>query len=720
MLIVGAGYNGTDIIYYGRKKDGKKGYLKVRAIRPYFYVEGEGEEGITSIDGRKLKKIYTERPQDVPMERVKYPETWEADIPFVFRNWIDSGYYKYIDEETLKPAKENIQPRKCYIDIEVDDTSGFPNPEQAGDPILSIVFYDSYFNYYNILTYKKVNTFELLDKIGKLNFKLRLFSTEEEMLRSFYRYATDPDTAPDVILGWNVEFDYEYLSNRMAKYGLHLNRNEYTVFDLMTAYERLHENDVESLSLEYIASLELGKGKVKRKVRVKELWDRDIAEELYYNYTDVSLLIELEQKLQIFDFFLVLSETAGTLDISRWNASYIADSFLLHRLHGKMALPTTVKHEKAPVQGATVLDPSYGVFENVVVFDFRSEYPSIIYTFNLSPDTMDGRNELGIIPQIVGYLVDERMKIKNDPSKANQQRVLKEITNSFYGLFGDEGYRLYNPEIQAKITYYAREHLMYIKTKIEQSGRRVLYGDTDSVFVEWGRKIDEQEIVNIKQFVKQLNDSMDEFTMRWGRNKGMLEVDIDSIFSKWVQTGVKKRYYGEVIYKKNRWTRELYSRGFELRRSNTSAYTKRKQRELMLKSFEGKEAVMEWYREELNAWEKKTLSIDDIAIISGVGKNIDEYKVESQLKKAVMRGKKENLITTESKKYKLYLLNDGEIAVDFFDTLPEKYVNKIDWEAHKRRCLILPMEKILNLFFDPSQVSVGSRRSLTLAQFFTN
>ncbi|MGC8654354.1 MAG: DNA polymerase domain-containing protein [Candidatus Kryptoniota bacterium] len=700
--------------------NGKKGNLTVKAVKSYFYVEGEGTGEMTSIDGRKLKKVYTNKPQDVPKEREKYRETWEADIPFVFRNWIDSGYYKYIDEETLKPVKEEIRPRKCYIDIEVDDSAGFPDPEQAGEQVLSIVFYDTYFNYYNILTYKKVDTFKFLEKIGKLNFKLRLFDNEEEMLRSFYRYISDRDTAPDVILGWNVAFDYDYLTTRMAKFGLRLNRNEYCIFDLMTAYERLHENDIESLSLEYVATLELGRGKVKRKERVKDLWDKDVVEEIYYNYTDVALLVELEEKLKMFDFFFTLSETAGTLEISRWNASYIADSFLLHRLHGKMALPTTVKHEKASVQGATVLPPSNGVFENVVVFDFRSEYPSIIYTFNLSPDTLNGGTELGVIPQIVGYLVEERLKIKNDPTKANQQRVLKEITNSFYGLFGDEGYRLYNPDIQAKITYYAREHLVYIKDKIEQSGRRVLYGDTDSVFVEWGKKIDEGEITSIKQFAKQLNDGMDEFTARWGRGKGMLEVDIDSIFSKWVQTGVKKRYYGEIIYKKNKWTNELYSRGFELRRSNTSLYTKKKQRELMLKSFEGKDTVIQWYKNELDAWENRRLSTEEIALISGAGKDIEEYKVESQLKKAIIRGRKEKLVTTASKKYKIYLLADGEIALDFFDELPKAYVDKIDWEAHKRRCLTLPMEKILNLFFDPSSVNFTLKKSQTLMQFLKN
>lgn len=710
LLVVNGEYDGKNVIYHGRLEDGKKGKLIIPQIQPYFYVNG-GEE--KTIDGQFVRKVYVTQPTDVIEERKKYSQTWEADIPFVERNWVDKGYKKFIDLNDNHPTMGDFLPKKCYIDIEVDDSVEFPSPDEAKYEVLSVVFFDKY---YNILTTGKVDSLKLLNRVGKLNFRLRLFDDERQLLTSLYTYFTNPNFSPDVVLGWNVDFDFKYLKNRMEKYGLKLRDEEYCVFDLLRGYERLHENEIQSLTLEYVANLEIGRGKVKRNVGVKKLWEEDRIEELFYNYMDVELIKELDEKLSIFSFFYQLSVTAGTLNINRWNASYIVDNLLLHLLHGRYVLPTNASKEKEEVEGAIVLEPQDGMFENVVVFDFNSEYPSIISTFNLSPDALvDGKIVLekregekkGIIPTIIEGLVTkrkeikEKLKLKDDVGLNNQQRVLKEITNSFYGLFGNEGYRLYNPTIQATITDIARKHLLYTKGLLEEMGYKVLYGDTDSIFVQWNSKIDVEKMLDIYDVVQKLNDSMENFTSPYGRQKGMLKVGLDGVFAWWFQGGVKKRYYGKLVWKDYP-RNELYTRGYELRRSNASQYTKEKQRELMMVSFEGKQAVKEWYGREVDRWRSKTINLDDIAIIAGVRKNVEDYKTNNQVKKALERGRKEGLVDGKVVKFKLYLLKDGELAVDFFSTLPKKYYSQLDWVAHMRRCFVLPMEKIYSHFLSPT------------------
>ena len=58
--------------------------------------------------------------------------------------------------------------------------------------------------------------------------------------------------------------------------------------------------------------------------------------------------------------------------------------------------------------------------------------------------------------------------------------------NSFYGVLGTSACRFYDPRLANAITSFGREVLLWCAGRIEAGGRRVLYGDTDSLFVESG------------------------------------------------------------------------------------------------------------------------------------------------------------------------------------------------------------------------------------------
>ena len=69
-----------------------------------------------------------------------------------------------------------------------------------------------------------------------------------------------------------------------------------------------------------------------------------------------------------------------------------------------------------------------------------------------------------------------------------KSHAIKILMNSFYGVLGTSACRFYDPRLANAITGFGQEVLLWCRARIEAGGRRVLYGDTDSLFVEIGRR----------------------------------------------------------------------------------------------------------------------------------------------------------------------------------------------------------------------------------------
>ena len=157
----------------------------------------------------------------------------------------------------------------------------------------------------------------------------------------------------------------------------------------------------------------------------------------------------------------------------------------------------------AAQQGGHVLEPVTGLHRNVWVFDFKSLYPSIIRTFNIDPlsyvaapapdadliRTPGGafRREPAILPRMLDELFPRREAAKRvgDDVASN---AIKILMNSFYGVLGTPACRFYNPALANSITGTGREMLLWSKRWFEAAGFKVLYGDTDSLFVSIARR----------------------------------------------------------------------------------------------------------------------------------------------------------------------------------------------------------------------------------------
>ena len=262
-----------------------------------------------------------------------------------------------------------------------------------------------------------------------------------------------------------------------------------------------------------------------------------------------------------------------------------------------------------PTGGGHVLEPVPGLHSNVLTFDFRSLYPSIIRTFRIDPlgflgdhDSPRARavsdpiiapngaafrrgvgDDRGIFPRILDDLFPRRAAAKARGDGIASQAI-KILMNSFYGVLGTPACRFYEPAIANAITSFGRELLLWSKSELERMGHPVLYGDTDSLFVSAGEDDPERAKSLGATIVEHLNRELARHIHdRWGI-EGRLELErlYLRLFlprMRGALEGARKRYAGfvepgEVIFTgmevvRRDWTplaktvqRELYSRLF--------------------------------------------------------------------------------------------------------------------------------------------------------------
>jgi DNA polymerase-2 len=196
------------------------------------------------------------------------------------------------------------------------------------------------------------------------------------------------------------------------------------------------------------------------------------------------------------------------MPLDRVASSIAAFDFLyLTELGRRGIVAPSVAAAAAPVEatgGGHVLEPIPGLYTNVLVLDFKSLYPSLIRTFQIDPTTLvrtergeadadpilapNGaafRRRRGILTELLDRLVPQREEARRQ-GDAVKSHAIKILMNSFYGVLGTPACRFHDPRLANAITGFGREVLLWCKARIESGGRRVLYGDTDSLFVESG------------------------------------------------------------------------------------------------------------------------------------------------------------------------------------------------------------------------------------------
>lgn len=501
-------------------------------------------------------------------------------------------------------GKKMVELLKLFLDIEVaNPPNKFPFADQAAHPIISITTYNTYTKTYHTYFVASDHNLKSKDPIWQIS----VFNTERAMLVFFKREFERID--PDLILAWNIEFDYLYIQNRLKNLEIDPLENRFQILDLLGAYKQIKKGGVSSYNLKNVERLEGIKRKLPESIAkdITELYDAgQFRHILLYNKEDVSGIVKIDQKVRITDFYIGLREAIGIESYAKeeskdgkiqrlnWHIfhnSVLIDTFMFHMLKQKIILPTKVKVEKKGFEGGVVLKPEAGLYKNVANLDMSKFYPSIILSLNISPEVNEkNKDRKGLIPQLIENLVKERTKIESERSEykvnseeyrilTDKRQIIKDLINSIYGYICFVGSRLYSEGEGAKVTGTGRKGLYYAKEQSEALGFKVIYGDTDGIFCKVPDDMTHEEISDVADEITQ---RFDEFFKQLDAktDNHYFKLDYDMFYSKLLML-TKKRYAGLVTFEGGKETNYIKMRGIETRRGNAPELTKNLQEKVL-------------------------------------------------------------------------------------------------------------------------------------------
>jgi DNA polymerase, archaea type len=639
-------------------------------------------------------KVFVNNPKDVKVLRGEMRhfkevlEVYEADIPFYRRYLIDKNITpltfcvaqgEEIEENvradvvlkaSLVQQKGEVfmkNPRILGFDIEV--SSPHKSPDGTKDPIVMVAFYGSD-GYSKIITWKKFKNpkkyIEFVEDEGNLLLKVK------EVIQ---------DYKPDYLTGYYSDgFDFPYLRERADKYGIKLTlgldksavkfstRQGSTTakivgiahIDVFKFLKRVMSElfHVQSYSLDVVGKKLLGEGK--KDIDVSTLfvvWNNNDEEKLRefceYNLHDAKLAYRLTNIMMPHLNEFVKTVGLPVDDVSRMSFGQIVEWYMIKQMKqfnelipNRPSHPVMVQRDAESYEGAFVFEPKAGLYRDVIVFDFRSLYPTIITAHNICVSTIasskkdaqpspkmkvKGKNvhyyfnhkKIGFIPTILKDVLMRRNRIKDmmtkdtkkDPILNARQYSLKIVANSFYGYFGFSGARWYSNECAAAITAYGRDYIQKMIAQARKAGFDVIYSDTDSVFLSLGEKSKKDAMM----FLKEMNREL----------PSLMELEYDGFYPRGLfvakkseAKGAKKKY--ALVDEDG----DIKVTGFETVRGDWSLLAKEVQKkvfEIILREKDEKKAL-NYVKDTIKKIEKKEIPMEKMVIKKQLKKDIADYE----------------------------------------------------------------------------------------------
>lgn len=508
----------------------------------------------------------------------------------------------------------------------------------------------------------------------EVDFDLEYCASRAELLHRLNIWLATHD--PDAIIGWNlVQFDLRVLQRHSVELKVpllfgrggealewreHASQNHF----FAAAAGRLIIDGIEALrsatwsfpsfSLEHVAQGLLGEGKAidtpyARMDEINRMFTEDQPALARYNLRDCELVTRIFARTRLIDFLLERAATTG-LPADRSGGSVAAFTHLYLPPMHRMGFVAPNLGEKMPQAspGGFVMDSRPGLYESVLVLDYKSLYPSIIRTFLIDPvGLIEGLrqpdNEHSVegfrgarfsrtqhcLPAIVERVWQGREAAKRE-GNAPLSQALKIIMNAFYGVLGSSGCRFFDTRLASSITLRGHAIMKRTRELIEAEGYRVIYGDTDSTFVWLGHEHDEEAAARIgRALVARVNQWWREHLRAEMGLESALELQFESHYRRFLmptvrgaEEGSKKRYAGLVRAADGH--EEMVFKGLETVRTDWSPLAQRFQQELYRLIFERRP-----YREYVRDYVRRTLAgeLDELLVYSKrLRRRLDDYQ----------------------------------------------------------------------------------------------
>ncbi|MBS3065724.1 DNA polymerase II [Candidatus Pacearchaeota archaeon] len=652
----------TTVQLFGRLENGQS-FVTINSLNPYFFVKESNLKNIEKylskykVEKTELKNFHGDRVVKISAENhrelnkliqsIHKIDKYESDIKPHTRFLIDNDILSTLEiegdyetsekagriykEPKLRPRDAEFKPKLKVISLDIESNKKLNNLFCIG------LSGDSY---------KKV--FFVTDKKLENGISCK---NEEEVILKFKDEIIKLD--PDIIIGWNViDFDLKYLESLFKKYKIpfDIGRTNYPArLRIEENYMRSSSADIpgrqvldglnligdpflqqapsmrnaqfESYSLEDVSQVILGKGKLmkgdKRHEEIEKLYKNNTQKNHQaladYNLTDCQLVYEILEKTKTIELATERSELTG-MPLDKITSSILAfDSLYIREARKRgFVCPTTHYGDRGErIKGGYVFSSKSGIFNNVLVLDFKSLYPSILCTFNIdpaahitekeakkeknpieSPNHEFFKNEEGILPHIIRKLHTAREKYKKEKNELASYAI-KTTMNSFWGVLASPSCRFFDLNMANAITGFARWIIQKTAEEIEKKGYKFIYIDTDSCFIETnlekekanqlGKELQDQINKFYKEHIKKLYDRDSYLELQF--DKQYLSMMIPQLRMKKgekEQKAAKKRYAG-LVEKDGK--EELEITGLEAIRGDWTEAAREFQKELLMRLF---------------------------------------------------------------------------------------------------------------------------------------
>ena len=546
------------------------------------------------------------------------------------------------DIETYNPSNEGVQAEKY--------------------PILMVAFYGkdkTGHEFKKVITWKRFKTTK--EYIEFVDGELELIERFRQVVEQYQ---------PDIITGYYSDgFDFPYIVERARKHKINLDIgldrsipdiskqsnvvqiNGLVHFDVFKFVRRVLGRSLETdvFTLEAVATELLGQHKhVVDLDALTHIWDNtpeDLEKYCEYNLHDAYITYLLCEKILPNVEELVKLIGLPLFMVSRMSFSRLVESYIMKQCPASNELIPNrpgyrdIQQRRAQTyQGAFVFQPTPGLYENVMVFDFRSLYPSIITSHNISPgsfqctcchDLIPGekywfcQKKKAFLPSVIENIITRRMRIKEIIKTSSEKNTLldarsealKVLANSFYGYLGFAPARWYHLESARSITALGRYYIHKVIDQAQKALFSVLYSDTDSIFM----KIGNQTQIDAKKFVEQINTTL----------PGVMELDYEGFYptalfvsAKAGPYGAKKKY---ALLSENG---KLKIRGFESVRRNWSLIAKEVQEKVVETILKEKKPdnALAYVQQVITELRTHTLHLDKVTIYTQLQKPIEAYE----------------------------------------------------------------------------------------------
>ncbi len=680
------------VMLFGRLENNDS-FLTITKFKPYFYIQKYDLENASALadfkyeetemrnfNGKLVIKIILNLPQDVPKLRNKFEENnikcYEADIKFAYRFMFDHNVQGSLEINGDYEQGQNVD--RIYRNPEIKFVEYFPknlkvlaidieSSKESGEIYcISLVCNEL----------KKV----LINSNNKLKNAVNC-KNEEELLEKFVNEVNSLD--PDIITGWNViDFDLHELFKRCKKLNVELNisrdnsspklKIEDNFFrdskcdipgrQVLDALNLLRGSfvKVSDYKLDTVANQILGEKKLiqfkDKSKEIEELFKNNQQKLVDYNLKDSELVIKILEKTKIIDLTILRSSLTG-MPLDRVNASIASfDSlYIRETIKRKLVVPSgkfIVKEEG--IKGGFVKESLPGIYDYILVLDFKSLYPSMMRTFNIDPYSYvpdckgknlikapNGacfRNDNGILPEILTRFYHEREKARKEKDELTKYAI-KILSNSFFGLLANPSCRFFDINLANAITYFGQHIIQLTAQEIEKLGYKWIYSDTDSIFlVSNAKSLEEADKIG-EEIEKYINDFYKSYIKKEYNRESFLELNYDKCFVKCLmpklrksETGAKKRYAG-LVMKDGKET--IQFTGLEFVRGDWTELAKKFQYELLDKVFHNKE-VADYIKNFVKDLESR--KFDELLVYKkNMRKGINDYAVETPHKKAAKK-----------------------------------------------------------------------------------